>query len=66
MINLKKNKRLYVWWVQNQLELKIIGRKYNLLVNISFSKYDFYLAGYDVEGRRKKSQEVMTMRAVGM
>ena len=25
-----------------------------------------YLAGYDVEGRRKKSQEVITIRAVGM
>jgi len=26
----------------------------------------FYLAGYEVEGRRKKSQEVMTIKPVGM
>ena len=40
--------------------------KHKLLLDKSIKQIKIYLAGYDVDGSRKKSQEVITIRAVGM
>ena len=40
--------------------------KHKLLLDLFVKQIKIYLAGYDVDGSRKKSQEVITIRAVGM